>query len=226
LTDQERADTAVTLLLDHSGSMRGQKILFAAATMDIVQEFLVTLGFACEVLGFTTTAWRGGRSRRRWKWRFRPRHPGRLNDILHIIYKSADDRRASTGGWDFRQMLRPDLPKENIDGEAVLWAAKRLLSQPQGQKHLIVLSDGAPVDDSTLLENGLTYLTDHLHVVVKQVIEARQINLAAIGIGLQFHDFYPVSSQIDAPDDLCSALVSLLERVLINKEAAPTAPQV
>jgi cobaltochelatase CobT len=225
LTDQERADTAVTLLLDHSGSMRGQKILFAAATMDIVREFLVTQGFTCEVLGFTTTAWRGGRSRRRWKWRFRPPHPGRLNDILHIIYKSADDRQASTGGWDFRQMLRPDLPKENIDGEAILWAAKRLLSQPQGQKHLIVLSDGAPVDDSTLNENGLTYLTDHLHVVVKQVIEARQINLAAIGIGPQFHDFYPVSSQIDAPDDLCGALISLLERILASKEAAPKAPQ-
>jgi cobaltochelatase CobT len=225
LTDQERADTAVTLLLDHSGSMRGQKILFAAATMDIVREFLVTLGFTCEVLGFTTTAWRGGRSRRRWKWRFRPPHPGRLNDILHIIYKSADDRQASTGGWDFRQMLRPDLPKENIDGEAILWAAKRLLSQPQGQKHLIILSDGAPVDDSTLNENGLTYLTDHLHVVVKQVIEARQINLAAIGIGPQFHDFYPVSSQIDAPDDLCGALISLLERILASKEAAPKAPQ-
>ena len=226
LTNEERADTAVTLLLDQSGSMRGQKMLFAAATMDIVQEFLVTLGFTCEVLGFTTSAWRGGRSRRRWKWRFRPRHPGRLNDILHIIYKSADDRRASTGGWDFRQMLRPDLPKENVDGEAILWAAKRLISLPQGQKHLVVLSDGAPVDDSTLYENGLTYLADHLHVVVKQVIEARQISLAAIGIGPQFHDFYPVSSQTEAPDDLCGALISLLERILTSTEAAPKAPQV
>jgi cobaltochelatase CobT len=226
LTDRERADTAVALLLDQSGSMRGQKMLFAAATMDIVQEFLVTLGFTCEVLGFTTSAWRGGRSRSRWKWRFMPRHPGRLNDILHIIYKSADDRRASTGGWDFRQMLRPDLPKENIDGEAILWAAKRLSTLPQSQKHLIVLSDGAPVDDSTLNENGLTYLTDHLHIVVKRIVEARQISLAAIGIGPQFHDFYPISSQIDAPDELCVALISLLERVLINKEVAPGAPRV
>jgi cobaltochelatase CobT subunit len=226
LTDEERADTAVTLLLDQSGSMRGQKMLFAAATVDIVQEFLLTLGFTCEVLGFTTSAWRGGRSRRRWKWRFRPGHPGRLNDILHVIYKSADDRRASTGGWDFRHMLRPDLPKENIDGEAILWAAKRLLSQPQSQKHLIVLSDGAPVDDSTLLENGLTYLTDHLQIVVERIAEARQINLAAIGIGPEFHDLYPVSSQVDAPDDLCGALISLLERVLVSKEAAPKALQV
>jgi len=178
LTDEERADTAITLLLDQSGSMRGQKMLFAAATMDIVQEFLVTLGFTREVLGFTTSAWRGGRSRRRWKWRFRPRHPGRLNDILHVIYKSADDRRASTGSGDFCHMLRPDLPKENIDGEAVQWAAKRLLLLPQSQKRLIVLSDGAPVDDSTLLENGLTYLSDHLHIVVKRIVEARQIKLA------------------------------------------------
>jgi cobaltochelatase CobT len=221
LTDKERTDTALTLLLDQSGSMRGQKMLFAAATMDIAQEFLVTLGLTCEVLGFTTSAWRGGRSRRRWKWRFRPRHPGRLNDILHIIYKSADDRRASTGRGDFCHMLRPDLPKENIDGEAIQWAAKRLMTQLQSQKHLIIVSDGAPVDDSTLLENGLTYLSDHLDIVVKRIIEERQINLAAIGIGPQFHDFYPVSSQIDAPDALCAALISLIEQVLINNEAAP-----
>jgi cobaltochelatase CobT len=226
LTHEERTDTSITLLLDQSGSMRGQKMLFAAATTDIVREFLLTLGFNCEVLGFTTSAWRGGRSRRRWKWRFKPRRPGRLNDILHIIYKSANDRRASTGSWEFRQMLRPDLPKENIDGEAILWATKRLLPLPQSQKHLIVLSDGAPVDDSTLHENGLTYLSDHLQIVVKRIVEARQVNLATIGIGPRFHDFYPVSSQIDAPDDLCSALISLLERVLINKEGALKAPQV
>ena len=201
-------------------------MLFAAATTDIVQEFLLRLGFTSEVLGFTTSAWRGGRSRRRWKWRFRPGHPGRLNDILHVIYKSADDRRPNTGSWDFRHMLRPDLPKENIDGEAILWAAKRLLSQPQSQKHLIVVSDGAPVDDSTLLENGLTYLGDHLQIVVRRIAEARQINLAAIGIGPEFHGFYPVSSQIDATDELCVALISLLERVLVSKEAAPRAPQV
>lgn len=219
LTDDERADAAVTLLLDHSGSMRGQKMLFAAAAVDIIQEFLLTLGFTCEVLGFTTSQWRGGRSRRRWKWRFRPRNPGRLNDILHIVYKNGDDRRASTGDWSFRQMLRPDLPKENIDGEAILWAAERLLALPQSRKHLIMLSDGAPVDDSTLHENGLTYLSDHLQIVVKRVIEAGQIDLAAVGIGHQFQNFFPVFSQIDAPDDLGVALISLLERVLINKEA-------
>jgi cobaltochelatase CobT len=216
----------VTLLLDQSGSMRGQKMLFAAATADIAQEFLLTLGFTCEVLGFTTSRWRGGRSRNRWKWRFRPRYPGRLNDVLHIIYKSADDRHASTGRWEFRQMLRPDLPKENIDGDAILWAAQRLLALPQSRRHLIVLSDGSPVDDSTLYENGLTYLSDHLQIVVKRIIEARQIHLAAIGLGPQFHDFHPVSSQTDSPDDLGVVLISLLERVLLSEEAVAKAPQV
>lgn len=166
LSEDERADTAVSLLIDQSGSMRGQKMLYAAATADVVQEFLSTLHFTCEVLGFTTSRWKGGRSRCRWRWRFRPEHPGRLNDVLHIVYRSADDRRASTGSWDFRQMLRPDLPKENIDGEAVLWAAARLSALPQRRKVLIIISDGAPVDDATLIQNGLTYLSDHLRSVV------------------------------------------------------------
>ena len=130
LTEEEREDTAVTLLFDQSGSMRSQKMLFAAATADVIQEFLLTLRIKCEVLGFTTTKWRGGRSRRSWFWRFQPRNPGRLNDLLHIIYQSADETRVSTGGWVYRQMLRPDLPKENIDGEAILWAASRLAALP------------------------------------------------------------------------------------------------
>jgi cobaltochelatase CobT len=221
LTDDERADTAVSLLLDQSGSMRGQKMLFAAATMDVAQEFLLTLGLVCEVLGFTTSRWRGGRSRSRWKWRFRPSHPGRLNDLLHIIYKGADEPYASSGHWNLGQMLRPDLPKENIDGEAVLWATERLLALPRSRKHLIVLSDGAPVDDSTLYENGPNYLSDHLQDVVKRIVESGKIGMSAIGIGPQFHDFYPVSSQIDAPDELGAALLSLLERVLAGDEATP-----
>lgn len=225
LPDEDRASTTVTLLLDQSGSMRGQKMLFAVAAIDIVREFLLTLGTTCEVLGFTTSQWRGGRSRKRWKWRFKPRQPGRLNDVLHIIYKNADDRRASTGSWEFRQMLRPDLPKENIDGEAILWAAERLLALPQSRKHLIVLSDGAPADDSTLHENGLTYLADHLQIVVNRIVEAGQIHLAAVGIGHQFHNFFPLFSKIDAPDDLASILISLLERVLTEARTVVEVPQ-
>jgi cobaltochelatase CobT len=130
ISSEERADTAITLLFDQSGSMRGQRMLFAAATADVAQEFLVTLGFRCEILGFTTSQWKGGRSRQLWMRSFKPRNPGRLNDLLHIIYKSADDRRAGAGTWALRQMLRPDLTKENIDGEAVLWAFGRLSALP------------------------------------------------------------------------------------------------
>ncbi len=216
LTDADRADTAITLLFDQSGSMRGQKMLFAAATADVVQEFLLTLGCTCEVLGFTTSRWHGGYSRKRWKWRFRPRNPGRLNDLLHIVYQSADDRRASTGRWVYRQMLRPDLPKENIDGEAILWAANRLSNVPAKRKHLIVLSDGAPVDDSTLKENGPAYLSDHLREVVDSIVQTDAINIAAMGIGYRTHEFYPTSSFVDAPDELGNALFLLLERMLVR----------
>jgi cobalamin biosynthesis protein CobT len=217
LTDDERADTAVSLLIDQSGSMRGQKMLFAAATADVAQEFLSTLHFTCEVLGFTTSKWKGGRSRRRWRWRFRPDHPGRLNDVLHIVYRSADDRRASSGSWNIQQMLRPDLPKENIDGEAVLWAAARLSARPQRRKVLIIISDGAPVDDSTLLQNGLTYLSDHLRTVVDGIVQAGEIKLAAIAIGYQPDIAYPASSYVDAPDDLGQSLISLLERLVTDQ---------
>lgn len=215
LTEEARADTAITLLFDQSGSMRGQKMLFATATADVVQEFLLTLGFSCEILGFTTSQWRGGNSRRRWKLRFSPRRPGRLNDILHIIYKDAQDQRASTGGWDFRNMLRPDLPKENIDGEALIWAVSRLLALPAKRKYLIVLSDGAPVDDSTLAENGENYLEDHLHEVVEGIIKDGNINIAAMGIGYEAHDFYPLKDYVDAPNELGTALISLIQRMLL-----------
>jgi cobaltochelatase CobT len=213
---EERGDTVISLLVDQSGSMRGQKMLFAVAAADVAQEFLGTLGITCEVLGFTTSKWRGGRSRSRWKWHLRPRNPGRLNDILHVVYKSADDRRTSTGHWDFRQMLRPDLAKDNIDGEAILWATKRLIALPERRKHLIVLSDGAPVDDSTLTENGPTYLADHLELVVRDIAKTGEISLAAMGIGYRTPPFYSVSSYVEAPDELGASLIALIERLLIS----------
>jgi cobaltochelatase CobT len=201
--------------------MRGQKMLFTAASADVAQEFLATLGCACEVLGFTTSQWKGGRSRRRWKWRLWPRRPGRLNDILHIVYRSADDRRASTGNWAFRQMLRPDLPKENIDGEALLWAAARLRALPQRRKYLVVLSDGAPVDDSTLMENGLDYLPDHLKAVTNGIIVAGDIQLSGIGIGYDAGEYYPVRGKVDAPSELGIALIAMLERTLTGIQPSP-----
>lgn len=209
-----RADTAVSLLIDQSGSMRGQKMLFAAATTDIAQEFLRTLGVTCEVLGFTTSRWRGGESRKRWNWRLRPRHPGRLNDVLHIVYVGADNDRASIGSYNFRWMLRPDLPKENIDGEALLWAAQRLRALPQPRKHLVILSDGAPVDDSTLDANGLTYLSDHLRMVVDGIVKAGDIDLSAISIGHETDDIYPAIKHVEAPDEMGVAAIAHLEQVL------------
>ena len=211
-----RADTIVSLLFDQSGSMRGQKILFAAATADVVQEHLLTLKISVEILGFTTSKWRGGRSRTRWRWRFQPKHPGRLNDLLHIIYRGVDDNRASTGDYSFRQMLRPDLAKENIDGEAIEWAASRLLASPKPRKLLIVLSDGAPVDDSTLKENGPTYLSDHLRQVIDRISTENQIELAAMGIGYQAHEFYAKTDHVEAPDQLGAALVLFIEKLLIK----------
>jgi cobaltochelatase CobT len=217
LSKEQLAGTVITLLFDQSGSMRGQKMLFSAATADIVQEFLLTLGVSCEVLGFTTSRWKGGRSRERWKWRFRPRNPGRLNDLLHIIYRNASDNRASTGGWVYRQMLRHDLAKENIDGEAIQWAASRLTSYPAERKILIVLSDGAPVDDSTLSQNGPTYLAAHLQEVVNQIISSSQISIGSLGIGFRPHDFYPHSSYVESPRDMGDALIVLLEDMLTKQ---------
>lgn len=216
LSAEQRDDIVVSLLFDQSGSMRGQKMLFAAATADVTQEFLETLGIACEVLGFTTSRWKGGRSRIQWLRRFSPPHPGRLNDLLHIVYRNSRDGRASTGGPSYREMLRPDLPKENLDGEAIIWAAERLRKLPQRRKFLIVLSDGAPVDDSTLMENGPNYLADHLRNVVEGIVATGDLTIAAMGIGYGTHDFFPARDHVDAPNDLGSALISFLEKLLIG----------
>lgn len=217
LEDAEREDAVVSILIDHSGSMRGQRILYTAATMEMVEAFLRSLGIAHEILGFTTTQWRGGRSRKRWKWRFRPKNPGRLNDILHIVYRSPTGRDISR--WHLGTMLRPDLLKENIDGEAILWAERRLLALPQRRKYLIVLSDGAPVDDSTLLANGKDYLWDHLRDVIERIQGAGEVQLAAVLIGNEARPRYPVFDQIDAASDLGAALLSVIERALTAKAA-------
>lgn len=207
-------EVVVSLLIDQSGSMRGQKMLFVAAAVDVVQEFLLTLGIRCEILGFTTSRWQGGRSRSRWKWRFRPRNPGRLNDLLHIVYQDAADARASSGRYCLKHMLRPDLLKENIDGEAIEWAASRLRSLDQRHKLLIVLSDGAPVDDSTLAENGNTFLADHLRAVVTELNNESEIHLGSFGVGYAPHDFYRTSDYVEAPSDLGTNLIDFLGKMI------------
>ncbi len=214
LPAEQRASTVVSLLFDQSGSMRGQKILFAAASADLCQEFLTSLGIRTEVLGFTTVRWRGGKSRTHWISRFKPRNPGRLNDLLHVIYRSADDERVSAGGWGLRQMLRPDLTKENVDGEAIEWAVERLRGRPELRKILIVISDGAPVDDSTLHENGLGYMQDHLVQVINDIQAGPDIELGAVGLGFDVSRFYARSTCAEAPDMLGAVMLDFLEAML------------
>ncbi|MFA4994318.1 MAG: cobaltochelatase subunit CobT [Bdellovibrionales bacterium] len=175
-------DTVVTLLIDNSGSMRGRPITLAAMSADILARTLERCGVKSEILGFTTRAWKGGKAREAWVKAEKPPFPGRLNDLRHIIYKSADQPwRAAKKNLGL--MLREGLLKENIDGEALLWAAGRLTARPEARKILMVLSDGAPVDDSTLSTNPGNYLEQHLKTVIDWIENHTDIELAAIGIG-------------------------------------------
>ncbi len=214
-SDHERQDTVVSILIDHSGSMRGQSILLAAATAEIACDFLSRLGYRVEILGFTTLDWKGGKSRRLWRRQGSPRYPGRLCDLLHIVYRSADTRDAPALGYILKNMLRRDLLKENVDGEALEWAASRLYRRPEKRKILIVLSDGAPVDDSTLHENGPNFLIDHLRGVIARLEADDRILLAAIGINWDTDGLYKRSLRVTAPEDLAGAMIDMLRSVLI-----------
>ena len=182
-------DTVVTLLIDNSGSMRGRPITVAAMCGDILARTLERCAVKVEVLGFTTRAWKGGQARERWVADGKPRNPGRLNDLRHIIYKSADApwRRARK---NLGLMLREGLLKENIDGEALLWAYRRLVSRPERRRILMVISDGAPVDDSTLSVNPGNYLERHLREVIREIEARDQVELIAIGIGHDVTRYY------------------------------------
>jgi cobaltochelatase CobT len=205
------ADAIVSLLIDHSGSMRGQSILFAARTALVASDLLEGLGVKHEVLGFTTSRWKGGRSREEWLSDRQPAYPGRLNDLLHIVYCSAGEKLSAQR---CANMLRPDLIKENVDGEAIEWVASRLRQREERQKCLIVLSDGAPVDDSTLLANGDRYLDHHLRRVTSEIEQAGDIRLAAIGIGHPVERYYRHGITIDSPEELENTLVQLIDELL------------
>ncbi len=203
-------DTVVSLLIDHSGSMRGQKALFAAAAANHAQEFLRGLGVKVEVLGFTTLRWRGGWSRRLWQLIGSPRNPGRLNDLLHIVYRSAADLRVSEMPYSFQAMLYPGLLKENLDGEALLWAAGRLDARPETRRILVILSDGAPVDDATLAANYPHFLENHLLNVVADLAEGGTVEVSAIGVGFDVSRYYPRSRMVEAPERLGVELIEFL----------------
>jgi cobaltochelatase CobT len=187
--DMEFRDTAVSLLIDNSGSMRGRPITIAAMSADILARTLERCGVKVEILGFTTRAWKGGQAREQWIADGKPSNPGRLNDLRHIIYKAADApwRRARK---NLGLMLREGLLKENIDGEALLWAHNRLLARPEQRRILMVISDGAPVDDSTLSVNPGNYLERHLRDVIEFVETRSDVELVAIGIGHDVTRYY------------------------------------
>jgi cobaltochelatase CobT len=182
-------DTVVTLLLDNSGSMRGRPISVAAMSADILARTLERCSVSVEILGFTTRAWKGGQCREKWLAEGKPANPGRLNDLRHIIYKSADEpwRRARK---NLGLMLREGLLKENIDGEALLWAHSRLLARPEDRRILMVISDGAPVDDSTLSVNPGNYLDRHLRQAIQWIETRSPVDLVAIGIGHDVTRYY------------------------------------
>ncbi|MCA0904278.1 cobaltochelatase subunit CobT [Qipengyuania aquimaris] len=207
--DTEFKDTVVTLLIDNSGSMRGRPISIAAISADIMARTLERCGVKTEILGFTTRAWKGGQSREAWLADGRPVDPGRLNDLRHIIYKKADEpwRRARR---NLGLMMREGLLKENIDGEALLWAHNRLLARPEDRRILMVISDGAPVDDSTLSVNQAGYLEGHLRKVIEWIEKQSPVQLAAIGIGHDVTRYYKRSVTIMDVEQLGGTIIEQL----------------
>jgi cobaltochelatase CobT len=207
--DTDFRDTVVTLLIDNSGSMRGRPISIAAISADILARTLERCGVKVEILGFTTRAWKGGQSREAWLQAGRPAAPGRLNDLRHIVYKRADDpyRRARKS---LGLMMREGLLKENIDGEALLWAHSRLIARSEERRILMVISDGAPVDDSTLSVNSGSYLEKHLRQVIAWIENRSPVELIAIGIGHDVTRYYQKAVTIMDAEQLGGTMVEQL----------------
>ncbi|MCB2048749.1 MAG: cobaltochelatase subunit CobT [Novosphingobium sp.] len=207
--DVEFKDTVVTLLLDNSGSMRGRPISIAAISADVLARTLERCGVKTEILGFTTRAWKGGQSREAWLANGKPGNPGRLNDLRHILYKKADEpwRRARK---NLGLMMREGLLKENIDGEALLWAHSRLLARPEDRRILMVISDGAPVDDSTLSVNSAGYLEAHLRRVIEWIESKSPVQLVAIGIGHDVTRYYRRAVTIMDAEQLGGTIIEQL----------------
>ncbi|CAD5266872.1 Cobaltochelatase, CobT subunit (fragment) [Bosea sp. 62] len=208
----DREATCVAILLDLSGSMRDQRIMMVRGVLDVVGIVPQALGIQFEILGFTTARWKGGLSRRQWIDTGKPHWPGRLNDLLHVVIAEADVHDSARLA-KLDQLLRPDLPKENIDGEAIEWACSRLMSRKASRRALIVISDGAPVDDSTLQANDLNYLVDHLKSVVAAVQNGGEIGLFGVGIDYSPSRFYCDARKSSSPDELLEALFDVLDTV-------------
>ncbi|NOX39229.1 MAG: cobaltochelatase subunit CobT [Alphaproteobacteria bacterium] len=217
--DTDFRDTIVTLLLDNSGSMRGRPISIAAICADVLARTLERCSVKVEILGFTTRAWKGGQSREKWLAAGRAQTPGRLNDLRHIIYKRADApwRRARP---NLGLMMKEGLLKENIDGEALEWAHRRMMARPEARRILMVISDGAPVDDSTLSVNSASYLEKHLRDVIAMVEKRRAVELIAIGIGHDVTRYYERAVTITDVEQLAGAMTEQLAGLFDNDPRA------
>ncbi len=217
--DTKFRDTVVTILIDNSGSMRGRPITVAAMSADILARTLERCNVKTELLGFTTRAWKGGQSRELWMSAGKPAYPGRLNDIRHIIYKNADTpwRRARR---NLGLMMREGLLKENIDGEALIWAHNRLLARPEQRRILMVISDGAPVDDSTLSVNAGNYLEKHLRNVIEDIETRSPVELIAIGIGHDVTRYYRRAVTIIDAEQLGGAMTDKLAELFDETQTA------
>jgi cobaltochelatase CobT len=217
--DTSFRDTVVTLLLDNSGSMRGRPIMVAACCADILARTLERCGVKVEILGFTTRHWKGGQSYKHWQEANRPPAPGRLNDLRHVIYKAADVpwRRARR---NLGLMMREGLLKENIDGEALTWAHSRLIGRPEQRRILMMISDGAPVDDTTLSVNSGTYLEQHLSKVIHEIETYSPVELIAIGIGHDVTRHYRRAVTITDAEELGGAMTEKLAELFDEQELA------
>ncbi len=215
--DYEFKDTVVTLLIDNSGSMRGRPITIAAICADILSRTLERCSVKVEILGFTTKNWKGGQSRENWNKNSKPKSPGRLNDLRHIIYKSADNQwRISKNNLGL--MLKEGLLKENIDGEAINWAFNRLKKRKEERKILMVISDGAPVDDSTLSVNSGDFLEKHLKKTVKFIENKSDVEILAIGIGHDVSRYYSKAIKITDVQELGDVMIEQLSGLFVNKK--------
>jgi cobaltochelatase CobT len=205
-------DTVVTLLIDSSGSMRGRSITIAAMCADIMGRTLERCSVRVEILGFTTRAWRGGESREAWINDNKPSNPGRLNDLRHIVYKSADDSW-SRSRRNLGLMMREELLKENIDGEALIWAHNRVVTRPEQRKVMMVISDGLPVDNSTLLVNPSNFLEQHLKYAISMIEDHSPVELVAIGIGHDVTHHYKRAVTITDAEQLGGAMTDQLAQL-------------
>ena len=212
----EFKDTVVTLLIDNSGSMRGRPITIAALCADILSRTLERCNVKVEILGFTTKNWKGGESRERWNTIGKPKNPGRLNDLRHIIYKSADAHWRQSKN-NIGLMLKEGLLKENIDGEAILWAFNRLRKRKEERKILMVISDGAPVDDSTLSVNSGDFLEKNLKKVVKTIEDKKDTEILAIGIGHDVSRYYKKAIKITDVQELGDVMITQLSNLFEKK---------